>query len=385
MIYWFTDVLIPIFIAPIIFIAMSTTKLHPIQFSAYSLVSISLLLWLMNIGAFILVPLVWGAFFAFALYPISRWLESKYFPRSFAIAVSILFVSVIGAAVIYILINQMVLLLADIPEMNTLMHEKTNRYLSELETTFGINNYLNKEEWQSIQWFADGNMNETLFNTGKSITLIGIIPLYIFLLLYYRDFFVAFLLKVSSKRNEAILKWVADAGRVINAYLIGMVKVTLFVALLSGLYFYFFGIKYYLLFALFIAILNLIPYIGVAISSILVIFYVFLTSDTILAPVITLAVLWGIQLIENNLITPLVVGAKVKVNVLVVLLAVLIGGAVWGISGMVLFIPLVGILKITFDRIPSLQPYGYLLGDDFPKVEEDQSFLKFFKNKWPKK
>ncbi|GEO21388.1 AI-2E family transporter [Cyclobacterium qasimii] len=339
----------------------------------------------MNIGAFILVPLVWGAFFAFALHPISKWLESRYIPRPFAIAISILFVTVIGAAIIYILINQMVLLLSDIPEMNTLLHEKTNRYWSELETTFGINNYFNKEEWQSIQWFPNDNLNETLFNTGKSIALIGIIPLYIFLLLYYRDFFVAFLLKVSANRNESILKWVADAGRVINAYLVGMVKVTLFVALLSGLYFYFFGIKYYLLFALFIAILNLIPYIGVAISSVLVIFYVFLTSDTILAPALTLAVLWAIQLIENNLITPLVVGAKVKVNVLVVLLAVLIGGAVWGISGMVLFIPLVGILKITFDRIPSLQPYGYLLGDDFPIVEENQSLLKLFKNKFNKK
>ena len=383
--YWFTVLLILIFIAPFNCYSMSTTKLLPIQHLAYSLISISLLLWLLNIGAFILVPLVWGIFFAFALYPVSKKLESFFLPRSFAIAVSIVFVTALVGAVIYILINQMVLLLSDIPEINTLLHEKTNKYWSELESSFGINSFLDKEEWQSIKWFADGNLNETLFNTGKSITLIGIIPLYIFLLLYYRDFFVVFLLKVSSKRNEAILKWVGDVGRVIHAYLIGMVKVTLFVALLSGLYFYFFGVKYYLLFALFIAILNLIPYIGVAVSSVLVIFYVFLTSDTVLAPILTLAVLWAIQLIENNLITPLVVGAKVKVNVLAVVLAVLIGGAVWGISGMVLFIPLVGILKITLDKIPSLQPYGYLLGDDFPQVDKGPSFFQYLKHKWAKK
>ncbi|GAB3007286.1 AI-2E family transporter [Cyclobacterium sediminis] len=339
----------------------------------------------MNIGAFILVPLVWGVFFAFALYPVSNWLESHLFPRPFAIAISILFVTAIGAAIVYILINQMVLLLSDIPEMNALLQEKVNKYWAELQTTFGIDNYLNREKLQAIEWFAGGNLNETLFNTGKSITLIGIIPLYIFLLLYYRDFFVAFLLKVSSKKNEAILEWVGEAGKVIHAYLIGMVKVTFLVALLAGMYFYFFGIKYYLLFALFIAILNLIPYIGVAISSILVIFYVFLTSDTIFAPILTLAVLWGIQLIENNIITPLVVGAKVKVNVLAVILAVLIGGAVWGISGMVLFIPMVGVLKITFDSTPSLQAYGYLLGDDFPKPKNGQSLIKQLKNKWLKK
>ncbi|WP_339904805.1 AI-2E family transporter [uncultured Cyclobacterium sp.] len=353
---------------------MSESKLHPLQFFAYALISIALFLYLMNIGAFILVPLVWGVFFAFAL-----------FPRPFAIAISILFVTAIGAAIVYILINQMVLLLSDIPEMNALLQEKVNKYWAELQTTFGIDNYLNREKLQAIEWFAGGNLNETLFNTGKSITLIGIIPLYIFLLLYYRDFFVAFLLKVSSKKNEAILEWVGEAGKVIHAYLIGMVKVTFLVALLAGMYFYFFGIKYYLLFALFIAILNLIPYIGVAISSILVIFYVFLTSDTIFAPVLTLAVLWGIQLIENNIITPLVVGAKVKVNVLAVILAVLIGGAVWGISGMVLFIPMVGVLKITFDSTPSLQAYGYLLGDDFPKPKNGQSLIKQLKNKWLKK
>jgi len=363
---------------------MLTSKFQHVQILAYSLIAICLLLLLMNIGAFILVPLVWGAFFAFALYPISRWLESRFIPRPFAIAISITFVTVIGAALVYIIVNQMILLLADIPEISSLLQDKINNYWSELETYFGIGNIIDKEGWKSLQWFPTENLNETLFNTGKSITLIGIIPLYIFLLLYYRDFFVAFLLKVSNKRNEAILRWVADVGKVIHAYLIGMVKVTFFVAVLSGLYFYFFGIKYYLLFALFIAILNLIPYIGVAISSILVIFYVFLTSDTVLSPLLTLVVLWGIQLIENNLITPLVVGAKVKVNVLAVVLAVLIGGGIWGISGMVLFIPLVGILKITFDRIPSLQPYGYLLGDDFPKTENQQTFFTYLKNKWSK-
>ena len=225
-------------------------------------------------------------------------------------------------------------------------------------------------------------LNDTLFSTGKSLTLIGIIPLYVFLLLYYKDFFVEFLLKASSRRNEAILAWVSDSGKVIHAYLIGMVKVTLLVAFLAGIYFQIIGIKYYLLFALFIAIMNLIPYIGVIVSSILVIFYVFLTSDSLLLPIVTLVILWGIQLLENNLITPLIVGSKVKVNVLAVVLAILIGGGIWGISGMILFIPLVGILKITFDRIPALQPYGYLLGDKFPVIEKNENFIRLLHKKW---
>jgi predicted PurR-regulated permease PerM len=91
--------------------------------------------------------------------------------------------------------------------------------------------------------------------------------------------------------------------------------------------------------------------------------------------------LWIIQLTENNLITPVIVGSKVKVNTMVVILAILIGGSLWGVSGMILFIPLMGVLKITFDRIPSLAPYGYLLGDKFPVNEKNENFWKLFVKK----
>ncbi|WP_162416398.1 AI-2E family transporter [Cyclobacterium roseum] len=364
---------------------MEPTKPHPIQLTAYSLLSVALVLWLMHVGSFILVPLIWGVFFAFALYPITKWLENKRFPRSMAIALSIAMISILGAGIIYVLVNQMILLIADIPEIGTRLSNKLTLFQAEVSKVFGFTETEGLERWNTFNWLPLDNLNNTIFSTGKSLTLIGIIPLYIFLLLYYRDFFVAFLLKASSRSNEAILAWVSDSGKVIHAYLVGMLKVTFLVSILAGIYFYFIGINYYLLFALFIAIMNLIPYIGVIVSSVLVILYVFLTTDTFLLTIITLLVLWGIQLLENNLITPLIVGSKVKVNVLVVVLAILIGGGIWGISGMVLFIPLVGILKIAFDRIPGLQPYGYLLGDDFPVLENNQNFIKLLRKKWSKK
>ncbi|WP_073093190.1 AI-2E family transporter [Cyclobacterium lianum] len=361
---------------------MSSDRLHPIQLTAYTLISISLVLWLMQVAAFILVPLVWGIFFAFALYPFSNWLENRRFPRSLAIASTLVLVSIAGGAIFYLLIHQMVLLLADIPEIGTKLNEKWADFLQQIEMQLGLDAFSGSDNITLRNWFSFENLNNTLFNTGKSLTLIGIIPLYVFLLLYYKDFFIEFLLKASSRRNEAILAAIADSGQVIHAYLIGMVKVTFLVAIMAGIYFQLIGIKYFLLFALFIAIMNLIPYIGVVISSVLVIFYVFLTSDSFLLPILTLLVLWGIQLLENNLITPLVVGSKVKVNVLAVVLAILIGGGIWGVSGMVLFIPLTGILKITLDRIPSLQPYGYLLGDKFPVIEKNENFIRLLRKKW---
>ena len=215
--------------------------------------------------------------------------------------------------------------------------------------------------------------------------MVGIIPLYTFLLMYYKDFFVEFLIRLSSKNQGIVINWAQESGRIIQSYLAGMIRVTGIVAILAGIFFYLIGVKYFVLFAAFIAIMNLIPYVGVFISSIFAILYVFLTTDSLFYPIVTFGVLWGIQLLENNIITPLVVGSKVKVNALAVIVAILLGGWLWGISGMVLFIPLIGVLKITLERSAGLRPFAYLLGDEVPVSEESENFWKLATRKYFKK
>lgn len=333
---------------------------------------------LLKEGSFIIVPLVWGVFFAFALNPMSNWIEKKRIPRGLAILCSILVVSLLALSVFYLLLNQVIGLISDIPEIGNVFNTRVETYLADLQELFGVE--LNSNDLlDKVGLFDFGNLNKTIFATGKSIVLIGIIPLYIFLLMYYKDFFVEFLIRRSKDSNEKIINWAKDSGRVIQFYLAGMLKVTAIVALLSGVFFYLIGVKYFLLFAVFIALMNLIPYVGVFISSLFAILYVFLTTDSLAYPLITFFVLWGIQLIENNLITPLVVGSEVKVNALAVVLAILIGGWVWGISGMILFIPLVGVLKITLEKNENLKAYGFLLGDEITISEESENFWKLIK------
>lgn len=352
---------------------------------AHGLVILTLGTLVLSYGDFIFVPLTWGIFFAFALYPVSDWLENRRIPRGLAIILTLILFTLCFIGVLGLVVNQMVSLLGDIPQIGTIFYAKLADYLEDISAFSGLD-LSNWNETDLLSLLVNPeNLNQTIFNTGKSLTLIGIIPLYIFLLIYYKDFFTAFLMQASSRSNEKIIAWAEDSGKVIHQYLVGMVKVTLIVSLLAGIYFYLIGIKYFLLFALFIAVMNLIPYIGVIISSALVILYVFLTTETLFYPMLTLMVLWGIQLLENNLITPVVVGGKVKVNVLAVILAILIGGAIWGVSGMVLSIPLVGILKITLDRIPGLEAYGYLLGDDFPVNERRENFVKLLSRRLKKK
>jgi len=354
------------------------TSLIKLQKTAYTMVIIVLVVLILKEGSVIIIPLVWGAFFSFALYPISNWLEERRFPRGLAIAMTLILITSLVITVFYFLTDQVLSLIADIPEIKLAFETKVNIYLGEFRNYFGfgMNGLPSTSDFLKQQ-----NVESAIFEAGRSLVLIGVIPLFIFLMLYYKDFYLEFLKRESKDGNPAILNWIKESGSVIQSYLLGMLIVTGIVSLISGFVFYFLGIKYFLLFAVFIAVMNLIPYVGVIFSSLLVVFYVLLTTDTIFYPLATLIMLWLIQLIENNLITPFVVGAKVSVNAFAVILAILIGAYIWGVSGMILFIPMVGILKISFERIPELAPYGFLLGDNNVVNEKRENFWKLMVKK----
>jgi predicted PurR-regulated permease PerM len=326
----------------------------------------------MMAGSVILIPLVWGAFFAFALYPISNWLEERGFPRAMAILLTLIFVTFLAVFVFYSLTDQVIGLIKDIPNIKASFYRKMNIYIEDVGEFLGPDS----DFPLTSDLMNPKNLEVALFETGRSLVLLGVMPLFIFLMLYYKDFFSEFLRKLSKDGEPKVLSFIEDSGKVIQSYLLGMLLVTIIVSIISGVTFYFLGIKYYLLFAVFIAVMNLIPYVGVIFSSLLLVFYVLLTTDSMFYPLATLFMLWLIQFVENNFITPVVVGGKVRVNAFAIILAILIGGFIWGVSGMILFIPLAGLLKITFERIPSLAPFGYLLGDIYPVIEKRENFYK---------
>ncbi|WP_192350878.1 AI-2E family transporter [Algoriphagus sp. Y33] len=346
---------------------------------SHSLICIVLGTVILREGAFLIVPFLWGVFFAFALNPLSSWLEEKRIPRGVAILISIALVFILASGIVYLFSNQMSGLLKDLPEIRSSFQDNLGHLLGYMNDQFGLGIRVEEALDSLGKLISPGNLNDLLVQTGKTLALIGIIPIYIFLLLYYKDFFREFLKKLNTSRNQDfILGWTEDSTVLIQSYLTGLLKVTAIVAILAGIFFYSIGLKYFVLFALFIAVMNLIPYIGVLFSSFFTVVYVFLTTDSILLPLITVGVLWGIQLVENNIITPIVVGAEVKLNALVVLLAILIGGWLWGVSGMVLFIPILGIVKIKLEKSESYRALAYILGDKIPVFEKRENFWKIF-------
>ncbi|HMK05894.1 MAG TPA: AI-2E family transporter, partial [Flavobacterium sp.] len=196
-----------------------------------------------------------------------------------------------------------------------------------------------------------------------------LIPIYTFLILLYRTHFMMFLSKLFRKEHHEKLKDVLTQIKVaVKSYIVGLILEMIAVSVLTTVGFMIIGLPYAILLGVITGVLNLIPYIGILFALVLSI-VASLTGSTDLSMVIGVIVVNVIvQLIDNNVLMPMIVNSKVEINAFVSIIGIIIGGTLAGISGMFLAIPIIAVLKVIFDRMPELEPWGYLMGDDLPKT-----------------
>lgn len=138
------------------------------------------------------------------------------------------------------------------------------------------------------------------------------------------------------------------------------------------------GVKYALLLGVMGALLNLVPYIGILIACILTALVTFSTGHTSTVLWATVAIL-VIHLTDSNVLLPRIVGSKVRINALSTILGVIAGGAVWGIPGMFLAVPIMAILKVIFEDVPPLFSLAILMDDNGEMEKKDQAVKKIVK------
>jgi predicted PurR-regulated permease PerM len=184
----------------------------------------------------------------------------------------------------------------------------------------------------------------------------------------------------SNTRRYAIDTVLTKIYDVVHSYLTGLITVTLIVGSLNTIGLIALGIDYAIFFGFLAAALLVIPFIGILIGSILPIIVALVTKDSPMYAVGVAGVFVFVQFLEGNFITPQVVGSKISINGLVAIIALLLGSALWGIAGMALSLPTIAILKVIFDSVPDLKPYGYLLGepDHNRLLEEKKKKMKDF-------
>jgi predicted PurR-regulated permease PerM len=339
-----------------------------IQRYAYILLFLVLLVYILVEAQQILAPLCWAAFFAILLLPVVRYLEQLRFPRWLAAVLSITVFTLIIAGIVFFLSSEVVSLVSNLPDLGAVIQQKLANFRASLAELSGLElNIQPRQIAGSAEQMLNSSLSslgQTLTSTAITVTYLTLMPLFIFLFLYYREVYFQFFLDINKQqapqKTERVMEVIRD---VLQNYLVGMGFVTLIMGVLFTAVLTILGIEYALFFAAFLAIFNLIPYVGVFLSSLVTVLYAYLTHDTLLIPFLTLALLWGLQIIENNFITPFVLGSKVQANPLAVIIALLAGGMIWGVSGMVLFVPLVGALRAVFDEFEETKPYALLLGE----------------------
>jgi predicted PurR-regulated permease PerM len=210
--------------------------------------------------------------------------------------------------------------------------------------------------------------------------MIFLLPVYIFLLLYYHPLLIEFIHRLFAKGDQGkVNEIIKQVKTVIQRYLAGLVIEAVIVAILNSVALLALGVEYAILLGIIGAMLNVIPYIGGLVAVALPMMIALATSTSPITALYVLILYYIIQLIDNNFIVPYIVASKVKINALFSIIVVLAGNALWGLTGMFLSIPLLAIIKLIFDHLEGLKPWGFLLGDTMPPIIGRNPILKRIK------
>lgn len=206
---------------------------------------------------------------------------------------------------------------------------------------------------------------QVLYSSAISLVLFILIPFYSFLILYYREEFVAALPPLFPQADAATIQRILrQTITTFYNFIKGMFLVYLVVGMLNVVGLLLLGIPHAVLFGIVASLLTFIPYVGITLGSLLPISMAWLTYDSVWYPLGVVVVFTIVQYLEANLVFPLAVSYRLQVNTLFMILAIIAGGLIWGAAGMILFVPFLAMVKLVADQVPGWEAVGQLLGID---------------------
>jgi predicted PurR-regulated permease PerM len=321
----------------------------------------------------ILVPLSFGLMLAVLLNPFVNQLQKWKLPRVLAISVALLFAVILLGAIGYFLSTQIASFSDQLPILKKKFLELLQKLQNEASHRFNVNMRKQDNLINDAETGMKSMIGQTLVTVVGGLELLILIPLFCFLFLFYKTLILNFLYEIFAEENskEVGVVLIQTKGAIQN-YMFGLLLEALIVATLNSIALMILGVEYAILLGLLGAILNVLPFIGGIISVLLPLIIATITKDGFGTQFGIIIAYMVIQFIDDHFLVPYIVSSKVKINALISIIVVLLGGAVWGIPGMFLSIPFIGVLKIIFDRIPELKPWGKLLGAEVPTRHKGQ-------------
>lgn len=323
------------------------------------------------LGSGIITPLLLAFFISLVMLPVLNFFKKCKLPEVLAISLCVLMLFIVVGLIGWFFSTQIANLVSDFPQLksNVTKHLNTISEWINRKTHFSSERQLAliNEQSNKLLNYAGGMMSGAAASLTSVFVLLGLMPIYIFLILFYKNLLLKFaFMWFPHSSHEKLEDAMKETQVIIKSYLVGLlIQITYITVLLGGLLMVF-GIKHALLIGVIFAILNLIPYVGALIGNIIGVLLT-LTSSTEIWPIFTvLIVIAVVQFLDNNILMPRIVGSKVKINALSTIVGVIIGGAIAGISGMFLSLPIIAVLKIIFDRSENFRQWGVLFGDERP-------------------
>ena len=314
-------------------------------------------------GKNIFIPISFALLISFILYPICAWLQRKGVGRLMAIIMSITFLA--------LLVYQFIGFLDEWPAIQL----KFGKAVADMSKMIEVLGFSKEEQKGIISKMSDqsgsnflGIIRNTISASAFSIVLLVLIPVYAVLILYYRQYWMKILGRIfPSEKNESLREMISLTIKAYYNFIKGMAIVYLLVGSLNSIGLLLMGVPYAILFGFIASILTFIPYVGIIVGSLLPIAMAWITYDSIWYPVGIVALFTFVQYLEANVIFPVAVSNRLNVNTLIMLVAIFTGGILWGMAGMILFVPFVGIAKLIADHNPKWKTVSMILGTDSGK------------------
>ena len=205
-------------------------------------------------------------------------------------------------------------------------------------------------------------VSKSVMAVGKAMGDIFLVGTYLFFILYYRDNY-HYYIRIREKTEEGYTRGIMrirEVVGIVNNFLFGLFTMTLMLAVMLFVIFLLIGLKYALLFAVMVALLSLIPYIGSPLGMVIVVIFALLTNDGMTVPLLSLAGILVSETLKGIVIKPIIIGNKINLNGFVIFLSVIAGGLIWGVSGMILFMPFAGIAKVLLEQNERTKPLAAL-------------------------
>lgn len=335
------------------------------------LLGLILLGFLLVIGKDIIMPVLMAFFISIMLLPIYNFFKRRKFPEPVSIFLSILLLAVAVALVVWFFSSQVSSLIADFPQIRKNVTTHLNSLSSWINEISGFSTQeqakLIDEQANRLLNFGGNLLSGAAGSVSSTLIFIGLIPIYIYLFLFYKNLLLRFVfLWFPEENHPKVREAMLETKVIIKSYLLGLLIQITYITILLGGILLLIGIKHALLIAVIFAFLNLIPYVGALIGNVIGVLLTLSSSSEVWPILAVLGTIAFVQFLDNNILMPRIVGSKVRINALAAILGVFVGGSLAGISGMFLSLPIIAILKVTFDRSDIFKHWGVLLGDELP-------------------